>query len=228
MARPDAKSPAPAVVPPSEGDRSGARGPATVVDAAASPADAGLASAVAELLRASGLDPATDPDLLSTPARVARLWRNEFLAGYAMDPAVILGDPVLGEADPDVIVVGGLRFHAMCPHHLLPYRGVAHVAYIPNGKLVGFGRLAELVDCFTKRLTLQERATHQIADALCANLGALGAGCVIEAEQLCLALPGEKHDGSGVVTSAFVGQMRERPDLKARLLDAAHLGGRAR
>jgi GTP cyclohydrolase I len=116
----------------------------------------------------------------------------------------------------------------MCPHHLLPYRGVAHVAYLPQGKLVGFGRLAELVDCFTKRLTLQERATHQIADALCRHLGARGAGCVIEAEQLCLALPAEKHDQSGVVTSAFVGEMRERPDLKARLLEAANLGGRAR
>jgi GTP cyclohydrolase IA len=189
---------------------------------------AGLEAAFDGVLRASGLDPALHPDLGQTAARVARLWQSEFLAGYAMDPATILGDPVVGEADPDVVVVGGLRFHAMCPHHLLPYRGVAHVAYLPNGKLVGFGRLAELVDCFTKRLTLQERATHQIAEALCANLGARGAGCVIEAEQLCLALPGEKHDASGVVTSAFVGEMRERPDLKARLLEAANLGGRGR
>ena len=89
-------------------------------------------------------------------------------------------------------------------------------------------RLADLVDCFTKRLTLQERATHQIADALWRGLGARGAGCVIEAEQMCLALPGEKHDQSGVVTSAFVGEMRERPDLKARLLEADHLGRRLR
>jgi GTP cyclohydrolase I len=102
------------------------------------------------------------------------------------------------------------------------------VAYLPDGKLVGFGRLAELVECFTKRLTLQERATHQIAEALCNQLGARGAGCVIEAEQLCLALPGERHDQSGVVTSAFMGEMRDRPDLKARLLEAAHLGGRPR
>ena len=189
---------------------------------------AALTAAVDALLRAYGLDPTRNLDLGHTAERVARLWSTEFLAGYAMDPAAILGDPVLGEADPDVVVVGGLRFHAMCPHHLLPYRGVAHVAYLPDGKLVGFGRLAELVDCFTRRLTLQERATTQIAEALCANLGARGAGCVIEAEQLCLALPGERHDASGVVTSAFVGEMRNRPDLKARLLEAAHLGGRAR
>jgi GTP cyclohydrolase IA len=187
-----------------------------------------LRAAIEALLKASGLDPASHPDLGQTPARVARLWETEFLAGYGMDPAKILGDPVEGDADPDVVLVGGLRFHAMCPHHLLPYRGVAHVAYLPAGKLVGFGRLAELVDCFTKRLTLQERATHQIADALCRHLGARGAGCVIEAEQLCLALPEEKHDQSGVVTSAFVGEMRERPDLKTRLLEAAKLGGRAK
>lgn len=186
----------------------------------------GLEQAIAALLRASGLDPESDSDLVATPARVARLWELEFLAGYAMDPDAILAEPVVGEADPDVVVVGGLRFHSMCPHHLVPYRGVAHVAYIPRGKLVGFGRLADLVECFTKRLTLQERATHQIAEALCRGLDAAGAGCVIEAEQLCLALPGERHDQSGVVTSAFVGEMRERPDLKARLLAAANLGGR--
>jgi len=206
----------------------GSKPPRAPAAAASATAPGDIACAVDAFLRACGLDPSTVPDLRDTPERVARLWRNEFLAGYQMSPQTILADPVLGEADPDVIVVGGLRFHAMCPHHLLPYRGIAHVAYIPDGKLVGFGRLAELVDCFTKRLTLQERATHQIAEALCTNLGAKGAGCVIEAEQLCLALPGEKHDASGVVTSAFVGAMRERPDLKARLLEAANLGGRAR
>jgi GTP cyclohydrolase I len=187
-----------------------------------------LRRAVEAFLRACGLDPTSDSDLAETPERVARLWETEFLAGYQMDPAEILGDPVEGEADPDVVVVGGLRFHSMCPHHLVPYRGVAHVAYLPQGKLVGFGRLGELVDCFTKRLTLQERATHQIADALCGVLGARGAGCVIEAEQMCLALPGERHDQSEVVTSAFVGEMQNRPDLKARLLEAAALARRPR
>ena len=190
--------------------------------------DAAFRRAVNQLLVAMGRDPSRDGDFLETAERVARLWQSEFLAGYTMDPAAILGEPVVGEADPDVVVVRGLRFHSMCPHHLLPYRGVAHVAYLPRGNLVGFGRLADLVDCFTKRLTLQERATHQIAEALCQHLGARGAGCVIEAEQLCLAIPGDKHDQSAVVTSAFVGEMRERPDLKARLLEAAQLGARLR
>jgi GTP cyclohydrolase IA len=187
---------------------------------------AGLRAAIEALLRASGLDPTTDSDLRETPERVARLWETEFLAGYHLDPAEILGETVEGETDPDVVLVANLRFHSMCPHHLVPYRGVAHLAYLPHGKLVGFGRLSDLVECFTRRLTLQERATHQIAEALWRGLGALGAGCVLEAEHLCLALPGERHDQSGVVTSAFVGQMRDRPDLKARLLDAASLGAR--
>jgi GTP cyclohydrolase I len=191
----------------------------------AKPDPAKMAQALREFLSACGLD-LVEPDFATTHERVARTWVNEFLDGYQRDPAVILGAPVTGEADPDVVIVGGLRFHAMCPHHLLPYRGLAHVAYIPRGKLVGFGKLAELVDCFAHRLTLQERITHQIAEALCTHLGARGAGCVLEAEQLCLALPGEKHDQSGVVTSAFVGAMEERPDLKSRLMEAARIAGR--
>jgi len=187
-----------------------------------------MSVAIAALLRAAGLDPTSDVDLKQTPERVAKLWRDEFLAGYAMDPATILGDPVIGEKDPDVVIVSGLRFHSMCPHHLVPFRGLAHVAYIPAGKLAGFGRLADLVECFTKRLTLQERATHQIAEAVWQGLSARGAGCVMEAQQLCLSLPGERHDQSAVLTSAFVGEMEERPDLKARLLAAAHPIGKER
>lgn len=180
-----------------------------------------IAAAVSALLRATGHDPSSEPDLQQTPSRVAKLWIEEFLAGYGMDPAKILGEPVLGENDPDVVVVSGLRFHSMCPHHLVPFRGVAHVAYMPAGKLAGFGRLADLVECLTKRLTLQERATHQIAEAIYQRLGARGAGCVMQAEQWCLALPGERHSESHVVTAAFVGEFDQRPDLKAQLYAAA-------
>jgi GTP cyclohydrolase I len=184
------------------------------------PADvARMADAIRQWLRACGLDP-THADLAATPERVSRVWAAEFLDGYETDPATVLGEPVVGEADPDVVVVAGLRFHAMCPHHLFPYRGLAHVAYLPKGKLVGFGRLGKLVECFAHRLTLQERITHQIAEALMAHLGARGAGVVLEAEQLCLALPGDKHDTSSVTTSAFLGEAAERPDVRARLFAA--------
>jgi GTP cyclohydrolase I len=178
-----------------------------------------MADAIRQWLHACGLDPA-HADLATTPERVARVWASEFLDGYATDPAAVLGELVVGEADPDVVVVAGLRFHAMCPHHLFPYRGLAHVAYLPKGKLVGFGRLGKLVECFAHRLTLQERITHQIAEALMQHLGARGAGVVLEAEQMCLALPGDKHDTSAVTTSAFLGEAAERPDVRARLFAA--------
>ena len=188
-------------------------------DVAAPPDLLRMERALREWLIACGLDPA-QRDLSETPARVARVWASEFLDGYGADPAEILGELVEGEADPDVVVVTGLRFHAMCPHHLFPYRGLAHIAYVPAGKLVGFGRLGRLVECFAHRLTLQERITHQIAEALVEHLGARGAGVVLEAEQLCLALPGDKHDTSTVTTSSFLGAVAERPDVRARLFAA--------
>ena len=179
-----------------------------------------MEAALADYLEACGLDRG-HPDLRETAARVARLWREEFLSGYALDPAQILGDPVIGEPDPEVVILTGLRFHAMCPHHLLPYRGTAAVAYLPAGRLAGFGHIVRLIDCFTRRLTLQERATVQIAQALMDHLGAKGAACVLVAEQLCLALPGGRHPESEVTTSAFLGALKDRADLRARLLRGA-------
>jgi GTP cyclohydrolase I len=142
-----------------------------------------------------------------------------------MDPRQILANPVLGEDNPDAVFITDLSFHSMCPHHLLPFRGKAHVAYIPAGKLLGFGRVAQLVTCYTHRFTLQERATTQIARALVDHLPARGAGCVMESEQLCLAIPGDKHEDSRVLTSAFLGEFRERSDLRARLMAAAGRAG---
>lgn len=184
-----------------------------------------VAAAVEQLLKAMGLDPAADKELRHTPRRVAELWASEFLGGYEMRPEEILGDPVLGEEDPDAVFVTDLSFHSMCPHHLVPSRGKAHVAYIPAGRLVGFGKIARLVACFTQRFTLQERATNQIARALMDHLPARGAGCVLEAEHLCLAIPGDKHESSRVITSAFVGDFRERADLRNRLMAACTLRG---
>ena len=183
-----------------------------------------ISDAVRHLLQAMDLDP-SHPDLIETPARVDKLWSAEFLSGYHMDPQSILAAPVEGEAEPDSVFVTDLRFHSLCPHHLLPFWGKAHVAYIPDGKILGFGQIAKLVACFTQRLTLQERATHQVAQALVDYLPARGAGCVMEAEQLCLSLPGDRHQSSRVLTTAFVGEFSERPDLRNRLLTSAGRAG---
>lgn len=177
-----------------------------------------IAAAVKAFLEACGRDP-SHADLVRTPERVAALWREHFLAGYAMDPAEILGDPVLGEGETELVIVRNLPFHGMCPHHLLPYLGRATVAYLPADRLVGFGRLGDLVTCFTRRLTLQERAANDVADALMQHLGAQGAACVMVGRHACLAVPGDKQDAE-VVTASFRGKLRDRPDLRDRLLPA--------
>jgi GTP cyclohydrolase I len=177
---------------------------------------AAIERAVAALLTACGLDLA-HKDLVGTPARVARTWSEEFLSGFAMDPAQILGDPVVGEADSELVVVRGLPYHGLCPHHLLPYTGSATVAYLPSDRLAGFGRLGDLVTCFTRRLTLQERAGNDVVDALMLHLGARGAGCVMRGRHTCLCVPDNKHQAE-VVTCSVRGALRTRADLQALLL----------
>lgn len=176
---------------------------------------AAIAEAVRQLLTACGLD-LSHSDLVGTPDRVAKLWAEQVVSGYAADPRSILGDPVLGEGDTELVVVRDIPCHGMCPHHLMPWVGEATVAYLPDAKLVGFGRLSELVHCFTRRLTLQERVCNDIADALMDQLGARGAACVITGQHACLNVPGDKH-GTRVVTASYRGELKTRPDLQARL-----------
>lgn len=174
-----------------------------------------LEHAIGALLDACGLD-RTHKDLLGTPARVAQVWSREFLSGFDMDPARILGNAVEGEGPSALVVVRGIPYHGLCPHHLLPYTGAATVAYLPADKLAGFGRIADLVACFTRRLTLQERACNDIVDALMTHLGARGAGCVMRGRHTCLSIPDNRH-AAEVVTSSVRGELEGRPDLQAQL-----------
>lgn len=174
-----------------------------------------VADAITSFLRACGQDLA-HKDLVDTPTRVARLWQQQFLSGTSMDPAVILGDPVEGEAATELVILRDLPYHGMCPHHLLPYVGRATVAYLPGTQLVGFGRLGDLVNCYTRRLTLQERACNDIVDALMTHLDARGAGCVMVGEHMCLRIPDNRHRAQ-VVTSSFRGALQQRTELQDRL-----------
>ncbi len=176
---------------------------------------AAVEAAIAGLLQACEQD-ATHKDLVDTPKRVARLWRDQFLSGERMDPAVILGDPVEGEGPTELVIIRDLPYHGMCPHHLLPYVGRATVAYLPGTQLVGFGRLGDLVNCFTRRLTLQERACNDIVDALMTHLDARGAGCVMVGEHMCLRIPDNRHRAQ-VVTASFRGALQQRTELQDRL-----------
>ena len=190
--------------------------PAPKVDRAA------MKRAVADFLRAAGLDAKTDPNLRETPERVTAAWADEFLTGYAQTAAGALSDrfPVSRQADKELVVVTNLHFRSMCPHHLMPYSGVAHLAYVPKKEVVGFGRLAALIDVFAHRLVLQEELARQIAHALMTELNSAGAACLIRAEQTCFRLRGEEQHAAVTFSEAYEGALKKkalRAELWARL-----------
>ncbi len=169
--------------------------------------------AVREILAAIGEDPDRD-GLRDTPARVARMYA-ETCAGLHEDPSRHLKVTFDAEHD-ELILVRDIAFYSMCEHHLVPFFGKAHVAYIPSteGRITGLSKLARLVDGFAKRPQVQERLTTQVADALVAELDPRGAVVVIEAEHLCMAMRGVRKPGSSTVTSAVRGLFRT--DVSAR------------
>lgn len=152
------------------------------------------------------------PGLRGIPRRVARAWQKEFLNGYSSEPEEILA-LTEREKGGKLVAVKGISFTSMCPHHLLPYKGVAHVAYIPNGKIVGFDRIVKLVDCFAHRLELQERVTTQIAASLMQGLGARGTACLLDSEHSCMTQRGVRREGSRVVTTSLLGEFETNTEL---------------
>ncbi|MFO7155397.1 MAG: GTP cyclohydrolase I [Pseudomonadota bacterium] len=161
-----------------------------------------------------------DSNVRETPRRVALAWAEEFLDGYERSAREVLGDfyeERKPEAD-EMVVVTSIDFQSMCPHHLLPYRGVAHVAYLPAGKIVGFSRLARLVDVHSHRLILQETLAREIAESIREELGARGAAVILEAEQSCMTIRGERRASSRAITEAFTGEFAERADLRERFV----------
>jgi len=166
-----------------------------------------IARAVLELLEALGEDPARD-GLLKTPHRVAKMY-EELFAGFGENPADHL--EVTFAADHDALVmVRDIPFASLCEHHLVPFIGKAHVAYIPgeDGRITGLSKLARLVDGYAKRLQVQERMTTEIADAIEGALVPRGVLVVVEAEHLCMSMRGVKKSGTSTVTSAVRGLFR--------------------
>ena len=178
-------------------------------------------AAVRELLQAAGFE--LDPVHLGASAdHVLALWRDRLLAGYDVDASVQLGH---GFADPrsDLVIVRDISVFGLCPHHLVPWRGVAHVAYLPAGRLFGFGGIARLCDALCHRLTYQEWFTRAVADTMVRDGGVRAAACAVQAEQLCL-LVGENRGGTErVLTTAFAGALAEDDTGRAEFLRAVGL-----
>jgi GTP cyclohydrolase I len=172
--------------------------------------------AIQDLVAACGISP-DQKHMAKTAGRVRDLWEKRLLGGYGQDIAEILGKGFEDDRG-DMVTIRGISVHGICPHHLVPFRGVAHVAYLPGGRLHGFGRIARLVDALGHRFTYQEWLTRDIATALVRHGLARGAACVVEAEQLCLLLGEDRRGDERVRTQSFVGDFEEDPALRAEFL----------
>ena len=175
--------------------------------------------AVREILLAIGEDPDRE-GLLKTPARVARAYA-ELTSGLREDPKQHLRT-IFTERYDEVVLLRNISFNSTCEHHLLPFTGKAHVAYLPAGKVVGLSKLARLVDGFARRPQVQERLTVQVADAIMSELQPAGAACVIEATHTCMTIRGAKKPGAVMVTSALRGIFRANPATRNEVLTLLH------
>jgi GTP cyclohydrolase I len=168
------------------------------------------------LLKEVGEDPARE-GLRRTPARVARAL--EFLlSGYQQDPRAILEQAVFHEDYNEMVILRDIDFYSMCEHHMLPFFGKAHVAYVPSGRIVGLSKLARIVDMMGRRLQVQERMTNEIATALNDVLRPKGVGVVLEAKHLCMQMRGVQQQNSYAITSAMLGEFELDPKTRAEFM----------
>ena len=183
------------------------------------PTRAEAEAAVRTLLRWAGDNPERE-GLADTPARVVRSY-NEFFAGYDLDPGQIL-TRTFEETDgyDEMVLLRGVNFESHCEHHMVPIIGVAHVAYIPDHRVVGISKLARVVEAYAKRLQIQERLTSQIAKTIEAVLRPKGVGVVIEAQHQCMTTRGVHKSGVAMMTSCMLGDFRDDPATRAEFLAA--------
>jgi len=182
----------------------------------------GFQAEIRRMLEALGESP-DRPGLRKTPARVeaALRWLTR---GYRHTVREVVGHALFEEPHENMILVRDIEFYSMCEHHMLPFFGQAHVAYLPAGRIVGLSKIPRIVDVFARRLQVQERLTDQVADALMEVLAPLGAGVVIEASHLCMMMRGVEKQSSRTVTSALRGVFRDDPKTRAEFLQLVHQG----
>jgi GTP cyclohydrolase IA len=175
-------------------------------------ADPTIEKSVTDVLRLLGEDPARE-GLAKTPQRVARALQY-LTKGYNEDPKTVINGALFVEDYSEMIVLKDIDFFSMCEHHILPFFGTAHVAYIPKHRIVGISKLARLVEVYSRRLQVQERLTTQVANMLMDELDPLGVGVVLRAEHLCMRMRGVEKQNSVVVTSAMLGVFRSHQETR--------------
>lgn len=172
---------------------------------------------VRAILTAIGEDPDRE-GLKKTPERVARAL-SFLTSGYNEDPDQIINDALFTEDYEEMILEKDIDFYSLCEHHLLPFHGRAHVAYIPHHKIVGVSKLARLVDAYARRLQVQERLTKQIADTVMDRINPLGVAVVLEAQHMCMNMRGVQKENSIIITSALLGAFRTRQETRAEFMN---------
>lgn len=173
--------------------------------------------AVDTILRNIGEDPSRE-GLLKTPNRVARMF-DELTAGYHVDPVSLINGAIFSVDYDEMVVVTDIDFHSLCEHHMLPFYGRAHVAYIPDGKVVGLSKIPRIVEMFARRLQIQEQMTTQIAEFIQETLNPKGVAVVLEGAHMCSMMRGVKKENARMSTSRFLGEFKENQDLKTQFLN---------
>ncbi|MBK9054041.1 MAG: GTP cyclohydrolase I FolE [Chloroflexi bacterium] len=176
-----------------------------------------IREAMRNILTAVGEDPNRD-GLLGTPDRIARMY-DEILAGYHIDPYQLLNNALFDVEYDEMIIVKDIEFFSLCEHHMLPFFGRAHVAYIPSKKVIGLSKIPRIVEMYARRLQIQERMTRQIADLIQEMLNPLGVAVVIEGSHLCSMMRGVKKEHARMVTSTMLGSFREQFKTRNEFMD---------
>ncbi len=179
-----------------------------------------VADAVTAILKAVGEDP-TREGLLRTPTRVARAY-DELLVGYKMDPAAILNKALFDVSYHEMVIVTDIDFYSLCEHHMLPFIGKAHVAYIPDQKVVGLSKIPRIVEMYARRLQIQERMTQQIADVIDELLHPQGVAVVVDGLHMCMAMRGVKKANARMRTSALRGLFIRNQKTRSEFME--HIG----
>ena len=168
------------------------------------------------LLKEIGEDPDRE-GLIKTPSRVSKAW-SFFSRGYNQDVDEIINDAIFNENAKDMVVVRDVEFFSLCEHHLIPFFGKAHVAYIPNGKVVGLSKIPRIIDMYSRRLQVQERLTRQIAETIQDALEPIGVAVIMEGQHMCMQMRGVEKQNSLTTTSSMLGKFRQSDRTRAEFL----------